>query len=400
MFSHLLKPIWRRKSRNLMLSLEIGLAFVVVFAIAAAACRFYELYQQPIGFDYASVWTVDIQVSNATGIKNDRTTYDKLKRAVQALPEVESAAFAGYSPYENDTWESDYYLPERGASTSSNVLQVSDDFFSVMHVPLERGRLFSSADEGAAETPAVVDQRFAQAMFPGQDPLGKVFSDGKPGSKDSKRLKITGIIADFRNHGEFMTPANFVISRFSALSTDDIPGTILIRVKPGTPRGFEARLNEQLKLVRNDWSFQISPMSDLRETMLKEVEIPLAVLTVIASFLLVMVGFGLFGVLWQNTTKRIPEIGLRRAIGAASVDIYWQIIAEQLLLTSLAMVVGLVLLVQLPITGVFGENLSWPLFGVAALVSVAIMALVSVLCALYPAWRASRLSPTQALQYE
>jgi putative ABC transport system permease protein len=213
-------------------------------------------------------------------------------------------------------------------------------------------------------------------------------------------LKITGIIADFRNHGEFMTPANFVISRFSALSTDDIPGTILIRVKPGTPRGFEARLNEQLKLVRNDWSFQISPMSDLRETMLKEVEIPLAVLTVIASFLLVMVGFGLFGVLWQNTTKRIPEIGLRRAIGAASVDIYWQIIAEQLLLTSLAMVVGLVLLVQLPITGVFGENLSWPLFGVAALVSVAIMALVSVLCALYPAWRASRLSPTQALQYE
>jgi putative ABC transport system permease protein len=91
---------------------------------------------------------------------------------------------------------------------------------------------------------------------------------------------------------------------------------------------------------------------------------------------------------------------LRRATGATAVNIYWQIIVEQLLLTSLAMSVGLILLAQLPITGVLGENLSWPLFGVAAIIAMSIMALVSVLCALYPAWRASRLSPTEALHYE
>ena len=81
-------------------------------------------------------------------------------------------------------------------------------------------------------------------------------------------------------------------------------------------------------------------------------------------------------------------------------DIYVQIMVEQLLLTSLAILVGLTLLVQLPITGVFGENLNWPLFLTAALGSMAIMAMVSVLCAVYPAWRASRLSPTEALHYE
>jgi hypothetical protein len=47
-----------------------------------------------------------------------------------------------------------------------------------------------------------------------------------------------------------------------------------------------------------------------------------------------MVAFGLFGVLWQNTTQRIPEIGLRRAVGASAADIYRQIVAEQLLLSS------------------------------------------------------------------
>jgi putative ABC transport system permease protein len=105
-------------------------------------------------------------------------------------------------------------------------------------------------------------------------------------------------------------------------------------------------------------------------------------------------------VLWQSTTRRIPEIGLRRAAGATAGNIYRQIIVEQLLLTSLAMAVGLILLVQLPITGALGESLSWPLFGGASVVAATVMVLVSAGCALYPAWRAARMSPTEALHYE
>jgi putative ABC transport system permease protein len=124
------------------------------------------------------------------------------------------------------------------------------------------------------------------------------------------------------------------------------------------------------------------------------------VVSVIAAFMVAMVAFGLFGVLWQNTTRRIPEIGLRRAIGAGAADIYRQIIAEQLLLSSTAMVVGLVLLVQLPLTGAFGEGLGWGVFISAAGLSMGVIYLLSLLCALYPGWRASRLSPTEALHYE
>jgi putative ABC transport system permease protein len=124
------------------------------------------------------------------------------------------------------------------------------------------------------------------------------------------------------------------------------------------------------------------------------------VVSVIAAFMLAMVAFGLFGVLWQNTTQRIPEIGLRRAIGASAGDIYRQIVAEQLLLSSAAMVVGLVLLVQLPLTGALGEGLNWTVFLGAAGLSMAAIYLLSLLCSLYPGWRASRLSPTEALHYE
>jgi putative ABC transport system permease protein len=128
--------------------------------------------------------------------------------------------------------------------------------------------------------------------------------------------------------------------------------------------------------------------------------VPLKVLAVIAAFLLVMVAFGLFGVLWQNTTQRIPEIGLRRALGAASGSIYRQIIAEQLILSSGAIMVGVLLLIQLPLTGALGAALNWTVFWGALALSAGVIYLLSLLCSLYPGWRAAQLSPTQALHYE
>lgn len=400
MFRHLLKPLWKRKSRNLLLSLEICLAFIVVFAIAAGAARYYQLYQLPTGFAYADVWSVQLQLPDDGGIKNDAVLYDKFKRALQALPEVEQVAFAAYAPYEHATWTSEFYVPESAVGSVSNIMQVSDDFFATVSMSLLEGRWFSSADEGAAEKPVVVNRRFAEAMFPGESALGKIIYYGKAGNKDRTSFKVTGVFDYFRNQGEFMAPTPFVLTRFSPISDDAGLRTVLLKVKAGTSRAFESTLSTQLKRVRNDWSYRISPLSDRRAAMWRDSMAPLIVVSVVAAFLLLMVAFGLFGVLWQNTTQRIPEIGIRRAAGATRVDIYGQIIIEQVLLTSMAMLVGLILLVQLPITGVFGEHLSWPLFLIAAVGSMTIMAMVSVLCALYPAWRASRLSPTEALHYE
>lgn len=400
MFRHLMKLIWKRKSRNLMLSLEILLAFVVVFAIVAIAVRSLQLAQLPVGFKADNVWSVTIRASRETGLPRDPELYGRLQRTLEAMPEVEKTGFGQYPLFTMMTSNTDFMAPNGKGRMRANLMEVGDGFFATTGMELVQGSWFTEADEGNAAIPVIVTRKLADQLFPGENPIGKQFTDSEEDAKSRRMLRISGVIEAFRNQGELMSPEPFMLMRWSPQSSPEGAEVIFIKVKPGTTRDFEGKLNQQLNLVRNDWTYQIAPLTELRETLMKELLTPLIVLAVIAAFLLLMVAFGLFGVLWQNTTRRIPEIGLRRAIGASSGHIYRQIITEQLLLSTLAMAAGLFLLVQLPITGALGQSLDWTVFVVAAAVSMGVIYLLSLLCAVYPGWRASRLSPTEALHYE
>lgn len=398
MLRHLLKLIWKRKSRNMMLSLEILLAFLVVFAIAALGLRYWQLYQLPTGHGWQQQWSVSIRASQS--LPNDPAIFDHLKRSLLAMPEVESVAFSSFGTYEMSRWTSEYTLPDGSHELTLDGMGVSDDYFATMDMTVAQGRFFSRADDHADAAPVVINRRLAERWFPGKNPIGQLYVEQTRNQREGQRYRVVGVVEQFRSHGELMDPVYFMLPRWIPGVGKEAAQNIMLKLKPGTPRTFEARLNARLKQVRNDWNYVITTQTDARASMLKTQTIPLVLLSVIAAFLLVMVAFGLFGVLWQNTTRRIPEIGLRRALGADAGAIYRQIISEQFLLSSGAIAVALVLLVQLPLTGVFGEALNWTVFSGAALLSAAVIYLLSLLCSLYPGWRAARLSPTQALHYE
>jgi putative ABC transport system permease protein len=398
MLRHLLRLTWKRKSRNLMLSLEILLAFAIVFGIAAFGLRYWQLYREPIGFDGTDTWSVSMQFSDVPADAISPDTYDLLRRSLLELPEVRAVAFANLAPYTLSTWRSNFKSPQTGAEMDTDTIELSDDAAAALGVHLVAGRWFDATDEGRPELPAVLNRSMAAVLFPGRQALGLRFMSADAGPP--RIYRVVGLVEAFRNKGPFMTPTNFVLTRFAPHTSESRVRTILLKVAPGTPRAFEAKLNQRLKAVRNDWSYEIAPLASMRATLLKEQLVPMAVVAVIAAFMLLMVAFGLFGVLWRNTTRRIPEIGLRRALGASAGSIYRQIVVEQLLLCSVAIAAALVLLVQLPLTGALGETLNWPVFAGAVLLSMAVIYLLSLACSLYPGWRASRLDPAAALHYE
>lgn len=398
MLRHLLKLTWKRKSRNLMLSLEILLAFAIVFGIAAFGLRYWQLYREPTGFDGSDAWSVTIVTGDSKAESIPADIYDTLRRGLLALPQVRDVGFAAYSPYTNSNWHTTIKSPQTGAEVQTNILEASDGFAATVGMPVARGRWFGAIDEGAAVRPVVLNKRLAAAMFPGQEALGRQFTRTEDGA--TQTLKVVGIVDTYRHKHPLMVPGNFIMTRFAPHAGPSRVRVLLVKTAPGTPRSFETALNRQLRLVRNDWSYTIAPLASMRASQMKEQLLPLAVIGVIAAFMVAMVAFGLFGVLWQNTARRIPEIGLRRAIGARAGDIYRQIIAEQLLLSSIAIVLGLVMLVQLPLTGALGQMMNWAVFAEATVLSMAVIYLLSLLCSLYPGWRASRLSPAEALHHE
>jgi putative ABC transport system permease protein len=230
--------------------------------------------------------------------------YDNLRRSLRELPEVRAVGFATFAPYMNYRWTLDFQPTKSAPTVELDTIQVSDELPEALGMKLVAGRWFDAADDGQDVIAAVLDARAAAALFPGKSALGQRFrANGEGAGHD---FRVVGLVDTFRSRGPLMVPTSFVITRFMPRATDWRPRTILLRVAPGTPRGFEAKLNQRLKAIRSDWGYQIAPLQSLRASMLKTELVPLIVVAVIASFMLLMVAFGLFGVLWQNSARAPP----------------------------------------------------------------------------------------------
>src|SRR6185436_14479642 len=132
------------------------------------------------------------------------------------------------------------------------------------------------------------------------------------------------------------------------------PRALLVRVRPGTPAAFEEELTRRMQAVARDWSFEITPLEQMRTSAIHRTLTPLIVGGIVAFFLLLMVTLGLLGVLWQNLLQRTREIGLRRATGASRAEVHRQVLMEQILLTTLGVFLGTVLVAQIPILDLIG----------------------------------------------
>jgi putative ABC transport system permease protein len=173
----------------------------------------------------------------------------------------------------------------------------------------------------------------------------------------------------------------------------------MIKLKPGTPRSFEEQLLKDLHGVAKDWSFQIHSLESSREAAVKLTVLAIIIAAIVAAFLMLMVAFGLLGVLWQSVTQRTAEIGLRRAQGATAGDVYRQILGELFFITTMALIPGILLIVQFPILNLIADLKTSVYFYSIALSMFLIYALTFI-CGLYPGWLATRIRPAEALHYE
>jgi putative ABC transport system permease protein len=399
MIRHLLKLTWNRKRANALILVEIFFSFLVVFAVSLQAVYLWTNARRPLGFDVDGVWHVTMDVDQATNDVHTRRqveTFARVLEEAERLEGVERAAGALTVPYSDESRTEGLVGDPDRPRVSVEIDEVTDAFAEVVGVELVAGRWFEPADDAFDWMPVVLDLEAARALFGDANPVGRWLQQGP----DRPRRRVVGVVSDFRQHGELSGPQPYMFERVEvAEPRHRPPRNLVLKMVPGSTADYEEAVLERLRAVAPEWTFAVKPLSVLRGTNLRLRLIPLGAVAMIAGFLMVMVALGLMGVLWQNVVQRTREIGLRRASGATRGDVHRQVLAELLLVTTMAVGLGTLLVVQLPILALF-ESLSTEVFVAGLLASLGLVYLLAAACALYPSWMAGRVHPAEALRWE
>jgi putative ABC transport system permease protein len=415
MIRHLFRLIWNRKRSNFLIMVEILCAFLVLEGVMVMATHYANNYRQPLGFSIDRVWGIRMDAKARDEDKSVRAaqmaTVHQLFNAVRDLPQVEALCAGFTTPYANASWTNGHKMNGRQLLYAMNL--ATDDCDEVYGITMTRGRWFDRSDDGSAYNPIVVNEQFVREAFGDADPLNKTpQADRDPeeekaraerGEKPPKPWRVVGVIKDFRQHGEYATPEPYVFERADLTDPEAWPPRMLIvKVRAGTTPAFEETLAARLQSVAKDWSFSITMLTNQRDDKLLSYTGPLTLLAIVAGFLLLMVALGLTGVVWQNVTQRIREIGLRRAKGARIENIHRQILGELVVMTSLALLIGVLLVAQVPLLPL-PTDFTWVpvyVFVLSIVVSVLAIYALTLLCGWYPARLATKIQPAEALHYE
>ncbi len=404
MIRHIIKLIWNRKKSMSLLVAEIFLSFIVAFVACDMLISGILNYTRPLGFDYRNLWDVRFESTvgepfGKLGTEN-ATKYRLLLDEIKAFPEVIGADFIiGNIPYSNFRINSTF--EHQGGTTYSGVSYVGDEFLETMRLTLVEGRWFEPEDKAMAEEAMVIDETIKERAFGDNSAIGEKFQDPTEGEQNQERSKynIIGVVKTVRPRGELNDPEGEVFLREPWDDSSHIPIAAMVRVKEGTSVSFELELQRRLSSLAPDINFRIVPLSEARENKLLEMATAIFTPLVIAIFLLFNVGLGLFGIFWQSISRRRGEIGLRRALGADSRIIPFQIWGETLALGTLAILAGIPIIVNLAVLGI-SKSMGSGIFFLSLVCAGGLIYLILTICAIYPSLLAARIQPAEALHNE
>jgi predicted permease len=342
--------------------------------------------------------------------------YRSLRNRLRQIPGVESVSFSLYSPMADMNWSGGISILGRAHSGNpddwdgASWVRVSSDYFETIGTPLVRGRFIDERDTPDSRHVAVINEAFARKYFPNSDPLEKHFGAGD--ASHSGDYEIVGIVGD----------AKYEDARDSAWPTYFRPLLQMENFKEESDQSAELRSNwiHDIELHVQGRPQNLQPL--IREV-LAEIDPNLPVLDIltfaeqvrrnfnqerliarIASWFgllaLALACMGLYGVLSYGVARRTREIGIRMALGAARSGILQMVLREAMILAVLGACIGV------PCAFAANHLLTRMLFGlkptnpVVLFAVTALLLVVAMAAACFPARKASAVDPMVALRHE
>ena len=286
------------------------------------------------------------------------------------------------------------------------LLGVTPEYEFTLSQYVERGRFVVDADNAGRENVVVLAQDVVRSLFPFEDPVGKEIKiEGRP-------FRVVGVMEPLGNFfGQSRDNSLYIpLSTFDKYWRDIEPPVVVffVIIRPHTRAHVQAATDEITDILRRRRqvpagvknNFGVSSQDSLLDFYNQLTGATWLVLTAISFVALMIGGIGVMNIMLVSVTERTREIGIRKAVGATRADILWQFLIEAVVLTALGGIAGLTVgeVASLLMNRYSPLPAFVPLW--AILVGIGISASVGIVFGLWPAWKAARLDPIEALRYE
>ena len=386
-------------SRSLLRSglvlVQVSLSFVLLAGTALLLQSLQRMQNTSPGFSTDVIVSGADLVSAGYNLELAKAFDTQLLDRVRAIPGVESATLTRLQPFSYGVFSSapltiDGYQPAPDEQLNSSYLEVGEDYFKTLGIPIVAGREFQRTDDENAVPVAVINETMAAKYWPGKDAIGQRLK-----VKD-RWLQIVGVAknVNYENKQELPRTFFYVPMRQNFLESN----ALLIRTRetPGAIRNALAREVHALDPnLAPTAPFRVQEQVDRKGYTQRLAATLVAIFGAMALFL---AAIGLYAVMSYSVSQSTRELGMRMALGARGVDLLRLVFSRGLKLTLAGIVIGAVAAFSL--TRLMGNVLYkiTPSDPVAFFSAMSILIAVALIACFLPARRAARLDPARALR--
>ncbi len=286
----------------------------------------------------------------------------------------------------------------------TQIIGESPAYFDIRQWPVVTGSSFTDLDVRSANKVAVIGKTIADQMFPGEDPIGQILRIKSVPFKVVGMLMPKGLSVQGQDQDDLVViPYTSAMKRVQRATT--VRSFIVQTAKPSLLAPVQQQITEMLRQRHRitqgrDDDFTVRNQQEIADMATAQSKTMTMLLGAIAGVSLLVGGIGIMNIMLVSVTERTREIGIRMAIGARAKDILVQFLVEAVTLSAIGGLGGIG-------AGLGGSRLvsslmTWPTLTPPSWVAIALIssAVVGMVSGFYPAWKASKLDPIDALRYE
>ena len=410
-YQNLLKIALRAIAANKMRSFLTALGIIIGIAAVITMLAIGQGSKASIKANIAEMGSNMIMISSGAdmrgGVRQDASSMETLKQADYQSIKEDCNYISAISPTVNSSGQWIY----GNNNTQSSIYGVNQDYLSIRQLKVADGEMFTDTDIKAAAKVCILGQTVVDYLFPdGSDPIGKVVRF------NSIPFRVVGVLQKKGYNSMGMDQDDLVLAPYTTVMKRILAQTYLGGIvcsaiteeasQPAQDQISEIlRRNHKLKdatetTEADEDDFNIRSQEEISSMMNSTMSTITILLGSVAGISLLVGGIGIMNIMYVSVTERTREIGLRMSVGARGIDILNQFLIEAILLSVTGGIIGVILGVSLSLSLNAFLHIATQIEPWSIIMSFAVCTFTGVFFGWYPAKKAARLDPIEAIRYE